>query len=109
MTNKSNLRKLGNTGQGKTYVKFLLFARVLLFPTGSAILCVGFDLNFPPAPCLFDKIDDDHYCVQAFPPSRIVSLIYSINASICINGLHRMCCLVQYLVTVLFMMMKAIR
>ena len=76
---------------------------------GSAILCVGFDLNFPPAPCLFDKIDDDHYCVQAFPPSRIVSLIYSINASICINGLHRMCCLVQYLVTVLFMMMRAIR
>ena len=69
MTNKSNLRKLGNTGQGKTYVKFLLFARVLLFPTGSAILCVAFDLNFPPAPCLFDKIDDDHYCVQAFPPS----------------------------------------
>ena len=90
-------------------MKFPLFARVFLFPTGSAILCVGFDLNFPPAPCLFDKIDDDHYCVQAFPPSRIVSLIYSINASICINGLHRMCCLVQYLVTVLFMMMRAIR
>ena len=59
MTSKSNLRKKGFTGvlqQGKTYVKFLPFARVLLFPTGSAILSAAFELNFPPAPCWFDKL-----------------------------------------------------
>ena len=37
----------------------MLFARVPLFPTCSAILSVAFDLNFPPASCFFDKIDDD--------------------------------------------------
>ena len=36
----------------------MLFARVPLFPTCSAILSVAFDLNFPPASCFFDKIDD---------------------------------------------------
>ena len=50
----------------------MLFARVPLFPTCSAILSVAFDLNFPPASCWFDKIDDDHYChycVQVLSPS----------------------------------------
>ena len=54
---------------------------VLLFQTGSAVLSVAFDLSFLPASCWFDKIDDDHYCVQALPPSSIFSLIYSIKAS----------------------------
>ena len=44
---------------------------VLLFQTGSAVLSVAFDLSFPPASCWGGKIDDDHYCVQALPPSSI--------------------------------------
>ena len=44
----------------------MLFARVPLFPTCSALLSVAFDLNFPPASCWFDKIDDDQYCFDLF-------------------------------------------
>ena len=67
--------KLWNTGvlqQRKTYVKFLLFACVLLFQTGSAILSVAFDLNFPPASCWFDKIDDDSLLCPSAPSLFIV-------------------------------------